>query len=89
MPGSARRKGAQTVPARACPGSPQALAYKIGQLKFVDLKEQAKAQLGPKYDARAFPDLVLSGGALPLDVLQTRVQGWIAAQKAAGRSAAN
>lgn len=41
----------------------------------------AKAELGPKYDVRAFHDLVLGGGALPLDILEARVRDFIAAQK--------
>jgi uncharacterized protein (DUF885 family) len=59
----------------AMPG--QALAYKIGQLKIIELRERAKAQLGPKFDIKAFHDEVLSAGALPLDVLEQRIDGWI------------
>ena len=59
----------------------QALAYKLGQLKFSELRDRAKAQLGAKYDVRAFHDEVLNGGALPLDVLDARVQGWIDRQR--------
>jgi uncharacterized protein (DUF885 family) len=60
----------------------QALAYKLGQLKILELRERAKTQLGAKFDIRAFHDEILNGGALPLDVLEARVDGWIAAQKA-------
>jgi uncharacterized protein (DUF885 family) len=63
----------------AWPG--QALGYKIGQLKFIELRERAKKELGDKFDIRGFHDEVLSGGALPLDVLTLRINSWIAAQK--------
>lgn len=59
----------------------QALAYKLGQLKISELRAKAQQQLGPKYDVRKFHDEILNGGALPLDVLDTRVQGWIDTQK--------
>jgi len=57
----------------------QALAYKIGQLKILELRERARRQLGPKFDIRAFHDEVLGAGALPLDVLEARIDRWIAA----------
>jgi uncharacterized protein (DUF885 family) len=60
----------------------QALCYKLGQLEILKLREEAKTELGSKYDIRAFHDEILNGGALPLDVLDARVTGWIAAQKA-------
>src|SRR5436190_14153879 len=63
----------------AWPG--QALAYKMGQLTIRKLRDQAKAQLGPKFDIKAFHDEVLNGGSMPLDLLQERVEGWIKAQK--------
>ena len=59
----------------------QALAYKLGQLKILELRERAKKELGDKFDIRAFHDEILNGGALPLDVLDTRVNGWIASVK--------
>jgi len=65
----------------AWPG--QALAYKIGQMEILELREQAKKELGPKYDIRVFHDEVLDAGALPLDVLHARVTKWIGGQKAA------
>lgn len=69
----------------AWPG--QALGYKLGQLEILKLRAQAKAQLGSKYDIRAFHDEILNGGALPLDVLDKRVTAWINAQKTGGTSA--
>lgn len=63
----------------AWPG--QALAYKLGQLKITALRERAKKQLGEKYDVRKFHDEILDGGALPLDVMDVRVQGWMDKQK--------
>jgi uncharacterized protein (DUF885 family) len=64
----------------AWPG--QALAYKVGQLKILELRERAKKALGDKFDLRAFHDQVLDTGALPLDVLSNRIDAWIASQKA-------
>jgi uncharacterized protein (DUF885 family) len=63
----------------AVPG--QALAYKLGQLEILKLRETAKSELGTRYDIRAFHDEILNGGALPLDVLDARVTAWIAEQK--------
>ncbi len=60
----------------------QALAYKMGELKILELRTRAKKELGDKFDIRAFHDEILGGGALPLDVLETRVNAWIAAVKA-------
>ncbi len=59
----------------------QALGYKIGQLKILELRDYAKAELGGKFDIRAFPDQVLGAGALPMDLLEARIKGWVAAQK--------
>lgn len=59
----------------------QALAYKIGQLKILQLRDKARKELGPKFDIRAFHDQVLDAGALPLDLLEARVDAWIAASK--------
>ena len=63
----------------AWPG--QAVAYKVGQLKILELRDQAKKALGSKFDLPAFHDQVLDAGALPLDVLSDRIDGWIASQK--------
>jgi uncharacterized protein (DUF885 family) len=59
----------------------QALSYKLGQLKFRELRERAKAELGPKFDIRKFHDEMLDGGTLPLDLLEARTDMWIAEQK--------
>jgi uncharacterized protein (DUF885 family) len=59
----------------------QALAYKIGQLKILELREKAQKELGAKFDVRRFHDTVLGAGSLPLDVLDKRVTAWIAAEK--------
>ncbi len=63
----------------AWPG--QALSYKMGQMKILELRERAQRELGPKFDVRAFHDAVLEQGPLPLDVLETKINNWIAANK--------
>jgi len=60
----------------------QALSYKLGQLKFRELRERAQRELGPKFDIRKFHDEMLDGGTLPLDMLDARTDKWIAEQKA-------
>ena len=64
----------------------QALAYKIGQRKFLELRERATRELGARFDLRAFHDAVLAEGSLPLDVLEARIDGWIAQRKASAAS---
>ncbi|MBV9669689.1 MAG: DUF885 family protein, partial [Acidobacteriales bacterium] len=59
----------------------QALGYKVGQLKFLSLREHAKQELGDKFDIRKFHDVLLTGGALPLDIVEQRVNTWIAQTK--------
>ena len=58
----------------------QALAYKIGQLKILQIRERAEIQLGDKFDIRAFHDELLGAGALPLDLLEQRMDRWMLAQ---------
>ena len=58
----------------------QALAYKIGQLKILELRKNAAQGLGPDFDVKAFHDAILGGGALPLEVLETRMNLWLAEQ---------
>ena len=58
----------------------QALAYKIGQLKILELRSRAEQRLGDRFDIRAFHDHLLGAGALPLDVLEERMDRWLAAQ---------
>ncbi len=59
----------------------QALSYKLGQLKFRELRDRAHKELGPKFDIRTFHDEMLDGGTLPLDLLDARTDKWIAQQK--------
>jgi uncharacterized protein (DUF885 family) len=59
----------------------QALAYKTGEMKIRQLRKEAESQLGEKFDVRAFHDVVLGGGAVPLGVLEKNVQAWIADSK--------
>jgi uncharacterized protein (DUF885 family) len=65
----------------------QALAYKLGQTKIVELRQRARDSLGDKFNLRAFHDAVLADGPLPLGVLETRINAWIDSQKSAGSAA--
>jgi uncharacterized protein (DUF885 family) len=65
----------------AWPG--QALAYKVGQLKIRALRTEAEQALGARFDLRAFHDALLDTGAVPLDIVETTMRRWIAAQRAA------
>jgi uncharacterized protein (DUF885 family) len=60
----------------------QALGYKIGQLKILELRAKGQQALGPKFDIKAFHDQVIDSGALPMDILETRIDAWLSAQKA-------
>ena len=64
----------------AWPG--QALGYKMGQMKILELRDRAKTALGAKFDLKAFHDTVVDSGALPMDVLEKQVDAWVAAEKA-------
>lgn len=66
----------------------QALSYKLGQLKFRELRDRAQQELGAKFDIRLFHDEMLSGGVLPLDLLDSRTTSWIRGQKLGAKSVA-
>ena len=59
----------------------QATGYKIGMLKIMELRHKAETALGPKFDVKAFDDLIIGDGSQPLPVLERRVDAWVAAQK--------
>jgi uncharacterized protein (DUF885 family) len=55
----------------------QALAYKIGELKFKELRDFCTRELGEKFDIRSFHDELLDSGALPLDIVEARIKDWV------------
>jgi uncharacterized protein (DUF885 family) len=59
----------------------QATAYKIGMIRIQELRKKAETELGDKFDIKGFHDTVLGGGALPLTLLEKRVDQWVASQK--------
>ena len=59
----------------------QALSYKMGQMKILELRTRAQKELGPKFELRAFHDAVLDQGPLPLDVLEAKINAWITTMK--------
>jgi uncharacterized protein (DUF885 family) len=62
----------------------QALAYKIGELKIKELRARAKKELGAGFNVKKFHNAILDDGPLPLDLLEKRINEWIAAQKRKG-----
>lgn len=65
----------------------QALAYKIGELKIRELRARAERELGTRFDIRRFHDELLGQGALPLDILESRINDWIARERPSGKGA--
>ena len=59
----------------------QATSYKVGMIRLQDLRAEAERELGDRFDIRGFHDAVLSGGSLPLSLLERRVRAWIAERK--------
>lgn len=58
----------------------QATAYKVGMMKILELRENAKTKLGDSFDIREYHDVVLSNGAIPLDLLEKLVDEWVASK---------
>ena len=63
----------------------QALGYKIGELKIKELRAKAQQALGAKFDLRRFHNAILDDGALPLNILEARIDEWVARERAAGK----
>ena len=59
----------------------QALAYKIGEMKIIELRKKAEAELGSDFDIRGFHDAVLGNGGIPLGILEEQINHWIATTK--------
>jgi uncharacterized protein (DUF885 family) len=83
---SSAEAGIQSETDRYIAWPAQALAYKVGQLTILRLREQARQTLGARFDVRAFHDEVLGAGALPMDAFEQRITAWIARAQAAGRA---
>ena len=62
-------------------GPGQALSYKVGQLKIIELRERAKEALGDQFDIRQFHNKVLESGCVPLKILEAKIDRWIEAEK--------
>jgi uncharacterized protein (DUF885 family) len=67
---------------RYCVWPGQATSYMVGQTRWVATRERARAALGDRFDIRAFHDTALAAGAMPIDVLGSMIDRWVAAQKA-------
>jgi uncharacterized protein (DUF885 family) len=67
----------------------QALSYKMGQMKILELRARAQKELGSKFDLRAFHDAVLDQGPLPLNMLETKIDGWISETKTRSNNEVN
>ncbi|RPH97724.1 MAG: DUF885 family protein, partial [Lysobacterales bacterium] len=59
----------------------QALGYKLGMLKILELRQRAQEQLGEKFDMRTFHDRILEHGALPLNQMEAKIDAWIAGER--------
>jgi uncharacterized protein (DUF885 family) len=59
----------------------QATAYMIGKLKIMELREMARSELGDGFDIRAFHDVILKSGPVPLSIMEENVRGWVGSQK--------
>ena len=66
----------------AWPG--QALGYKLGQIKILELRDKARTALADDFDLKAFHDVLLLDGAVPMDVLEAKVDAWIASAQGQG-----
>ena len=59
----------------------QATAYKVGQLAILKIRSLAERELGEKFDIKQFHEVILSNGAMPLDILESTIIDWVASQK--------
>lgn len=85
--GSAPKPEIQSETDRYIAWPAQALAYKLGQLKILELREHARKELGSSFDLRRFHDQILDAGALPLDLLEARIDHWMITQKSTSATA--